>query len=307
MISLNQRRVRIMTELGKINRLEVKRITSIGAFIGEPVDPLAVFGVPGSTGNKDQNNDILLPNNEINSPLKDGDIVEAFIYLDSSDRPVATLKKPVLTIDGIAVLEVVDVNKVGAFLDWGLPKNLFLPYKEQTAKLEPGMKVPVSLYIDRSGRLCATMKLYNRLRLDSGYKAQDRVRGTVYEILSTHGAYVAVNNTFSGMIPMKELVEKVHVGDTLDLRVSRVLNDGKLELSMREPGYLQIHLDCDRILEELEKSNGQYLPYNDTSSAESIKVRFGMSKNSFKRAIGHLMKEKKISIDEDGIRLLTSK
>ena len=295
----------IMIQLGKVQTLEVLRLTSIGAYIGEPADPLAVFaGKPSANPSSLTDiKDVLLPANEIKKPLQAGDTVRAFIYLDSQDRPIASLKDPVFTIGTIASLEVRDVNKMGAFLEWGYPKQLFLPYKEQTVRPKPGDHVLVTLYVDRSGRLCATMKLYHHLRLDSPYKASDRVHGTVYETDGRHGAYVAVDNLFSGMIPVKELIREVNVGDSLSLRVSRVLDDGKLELSMREPGYLQIHIDCDAIIEELKKSPSGFLPYNDASGAATIKERFSMSKNSFKRAIGHLMKENKIEITEKGIRL----
>ncbi len=294
-----------MIQLGKVQTLEVLRITSVGAYIGESPDPLAVFS-SGSGANRSsmtQTPDILLPNNETGGKLKTGDKVRAFVYLDSEDRPVATLKTPMLTIGGIASLEVCDVTDIGAFLDWGLPKQLFLPFREQTAKPVVGKKVLVTLYVDRSKRLCATMKLYKHLRLDSEYRASDRVHGTVYEVSRDHGAYVAVDNLFSGMIPLKELVHKVNVGDELSLRVSRVLSDGKLELSLREPGYLQIHIDCDTIIKELKTRDG-FLPLNDNSTAEEIKSTLGMSKNSFKRAIGHLYKEKNISISDQGISLL---
>ena len=285
-----------MIQLGKVQTLEVLRLTSIGAYIGEAADPLAVFQKTPSanTSSLTEIKDVLLPANEIKTPLKEGDSVQAFIYLDSQDRPIASLKKPVLTIGNIALLEVSEVNKMGAFLEWGYPKQLFLPFKEQTSRPKPGDHVLVTLYVDRSKRLCATMKLYHHLRLDSDYKPSDRVHGTVYETDGRHGAYVAVDDLFSGMIPVKELVKEVNVGDHLTLRVSRVLDDGKLELSMREPGYLQIHIDCDAILAELGKAPNGFLPYNDASGAATIKERFKMSKNSFKRAIGHLMKENKL-------------
>lgn len=295
-----------MIQLGKMQTLEVLRMTSIGAYIGEPADPLAVFQKTPATNTSSLTDikDVLLPANEIKTPLKEGDSVRAFIYLDSQDRPVASLKEPVLAIGKIALLEVSDVNKMGAFLEWGYPKQLFLPFKEQTAKLQPGDHVLVTLYVDRSGRLCATMKLYHHLRLDSDYRLSDRVHGTVYETDGRHGAYVAVDDLFSGMIPTKELIRQVSVGDHLTLRVSRVLEDGKLELSMREPGYLQIHIDSDVILAELAKAPNGFLPYNDASGAATIKERFRMSKNSFKRAIGHLMKENKLEITEKGIKLI---
>lgn len=294
-----------MIQLGKKQDLEVLRTTSIGVYLGEARDPLAIFSraTEGNTASITDKTDILLPKNELSTPLKVGDRVRAFVYLDSEDRPVATLKAPALSIGAIAPLRVTDVNKVGAFLDWGLPKELFLPYKEQTSKVQPGDTVLVTLYVDKSKRLCATMKLYKHLRLDSEYIKEDWVNGTVYELSDAYGAYIAVDNTFSGLIPSKELVRRVKIGESLRLRVVRVLEDGKLELSMREPSYLQLGTDCDVVYRELEASAEGFLPFHDKSDGLLIRNRFNMSKNSFKRAIGHLMKEGKILIKEDGIYL----
>lgn len=295
-----------MIQLGRVQTLTVLRMTSVGAYLGETRDPLAIFARDSvaNTSSITDKTDILLPKNEIKSELNIDDSVRAFVYLDSEDRPVATLKEPVLTIGGIALLKVKDVNRIGAFLDWGLPKDLFLPYKEQNGNLRPGDSVPVTLYVDRSGRLCATMKLYKHLRLDSEYRVKDWVNATVYELSDEYGAYVAVDNLFSGLIPRKELMRPLKLGEQLKLRVSRVLDDGKLELSMREESYLQLDIDCTTVYNRLRESLTGYLPYSDKSDADDIKSEFNMSKNSFKRAIGHLMKQHLIIIEEKGIRLV---
>ena len=294
-----------MIQLGREQNLKVLRMTSVGAYLGEERDPLAVFGrdTSANTSSITDRTDVLLPKNEIKSAINIDDTIRAFVYLDSEDRPVATLKTPALTIGTIAVLEVREVNRIGAFLDWGLPKDLLLPYREQTAELHTGDKVPVTLYVDKSKRLCATMKLYKHLRLDSEYVKEDWVTGTVYELSDSIGAFVAVDNCFSGLIPQKELMRAVSVGEQLRLRVLRVHEDGKIELSMREPGYLQLGTDCEVVLSALKNTPDGFLPYHDKSDAVEIKSRFNMSKNAFKRAIGHLMKDSLIDIHDDGIVL----
>ncbi len=294
-----------MIQLGRVQNLKVLRNTSIGVYLGEERDPLAIFSRDsvGNTSSITDKTDILLPKNEIKSELNIDDAVRAFVYLDSEDRPVATLKTPLLTIGTFAALTVKDVNRVGAFLDWELPKDLFLPFKEQTTPVKAGDKVLVTLYIDKSKRLCATMKLYKLLRTDSEHKAGEWVDGMVYEISENFGAFVAVDNMFSGLIPNKELMTKVRVGDELKLRITRVLADGKIELSMREPGYLQINSDCDTVMKKLNESYIGFIPFGDKSDSDEIKSEFNMSKNSFKRAIGHLMKEGLIEILPNGIKL----
>ena len=303
-----------MFNLGQIQRLQVARITPIGAYLSK-TSTLSFSNESSDKAdilyskNTDRaSNEVLLPNNEFKTGenarrLDKDDLIDAFIYLDSEDRPIATLKKPALTLGGLALLKVRDVNSVGAFLDWGLLKDLFLPYKEQTGRVIPGDDVLVTLYTDKSGRLCASMKVYKLLRTDSEYRSGDQVTGLVYETSDNFGAFVAVDNCFSALIPKKELMRDVKVGERLSLRISKVLDDGKLELSMREPKYLQLGPDCDRVLQELKASKHGFLPYHDRSDSLVIKTKFNMSKNSFKRAIGHLYKQGLITIREDGISL----
>ncbi len=294
-----------MIQLGKEQDLKVLRTASVGVYLGEERDPLAVFvrADSANTASITDRTDILLPKNEIKSGLNIGDIVRAFVYLDSEDRPIATLRKPMLTIGSFAMLTVKDINKIGAFLDWGLAKDLFLPYREMTCSPAVGDRVLVTLYVDKSKRLCATMKLYKHLRTDSDYEKPDWADGTVYELSDEHGAYVAIDNLFSGMIPARELMRPVKVGETLRLRITKVLPDGKLELSMREPGYLQLGDDCEIIYNKLKAAKNGFLPFHDRSDPKLIKSEFNMSKNSFKRAIGHLMKDDLIDILDDGIKI----
>lgn len=249
-----------------------------------------------------ENDKVLLPKKQVPKGIEPGDPVEVFLYKDSSDRLIATTNEPKLTLGEIAVLEVLQVGKVGAFLDWGLEKDLFLPFKEQTAKVKPGDKCLVSLYIDKSQRLCATMKVYEMLRKDSPYKKDDRVKGIVYDTSDNFGLFVAVDDKFSGLIPKREVPAGLSVGDEVDARVTEVKPDGKLSLSVREKAFIQMDKDALLVLKKLEENDGR-IPFNDKADAELIKKEFGMSKNAFKRAVGHLYKERRILIGEDGIVL----
>lgn len=245
---------------------------------------------------------VLLPAKQVPEGIEPGDPVEVFLYKDSQDRLIATTNEPKLTLGEIALLEVAQVGKFGAFLNWGLEKDLFLPFKEQTFKVKPNDKCLVTLYIDKSERLCATMKVYHLLRKDSPYQKDDRVRGYIYESSDNFGLFVAVDNQFSALIPKRDVVPGLKVGDTVEARVTEVKPDGKLTLSVREKAFIQMDKDALMILEKLENSGGR-LPFNDKADAELIKEELGISKNAFKRAVGHLYKERKIEIREDGIVL----
>ena len=216
---------------------------------------------------------------------------------------IATTQMPKIMLGELRVLKVVDTGRIGAFLDWGLPKDLLLPFKEQTAKVSKGDEVLSALYVDKTGRLCATMKLYERLSTDSDYKKDDEVWGTVYEISDNFGVFVAVENRYSGLIPKREDFGNMKVGDMVTARVTKVLEDGKLDLSVRKKAFLQMDEDARMLLKKM-KSNGGKLPFTDKSDAESIKKELGLSKNAFKRAVGRLLKEQKIRISEKGIEIL---
>lgn len=247
---------------------------------------------------------VLLPAKQVPAGANVGDEVEVFLYRDSSDRLIATTRTPKLIMGQVTLLTVVQIGKVGAFLDWGLEKDLFLPFKQQTRKVKAGDQVLASLYIDKSGRLCATMNVYEQLRTDSPYKKDDMVTGRIYEISKNFGAFVAVDDCFSALIPKKELfgaTEPPKIGEQVTARVVKVLEDGKLTLSIREKAYLQIQKDAEKIEKLLDSYEGS-LPFNDKAAPEVITHETGMSKNEFKRAVGHLLKEGKIQITEKNIR-----
>ncbi len=248
---------------------------------------------------------VLLPKKQVPEGIEVGDPVEVFLYKDSSDRMIATVNEPKLTVGGLAVLDVVDVGRVGAFLDWGLEKDLLLPFKEQTVKVEKGDRALVSLYIDKSGRLCATMKVYPLLRTDSPYKKDDMVTGTVYETSREFGVFVAVDDQYSALIPRREVYGRMYIGQKVEARVSAVKADGKLDLSVRGKIPEQMDKDAQLIMERIGKNGGE-LPFTDKADPERIKAELGMSKAAFKRAVGRLLKQGRITIDEKQGKILRS-
>ncbi len=260
------------------------------------------FGVYLAVPSESAGEKVLLPVKQVPEGSEIGDELEVFIYRDSSDRLIATTREPKLMMGEVAELTVAQLGKYGAFLDWGLEKDLLLPFREQRGKVEQGHKVLVSLYIDKSDRLCATMNVYENLKTDSPYKQDDRVTGRVYEMSDNFGAFVAVDNQYSALIPQKELYGKVELGEDISARVVQVREDGRLTLSIREKAYLQMDHDAQELLSILDDCNG-ILPFNDKASPELIRRRTGMSKNEFKRAVGRLLKEGKIEIKENSIRL----
>ncbi len=277
-----------MIRLGMIQTLKIVKKVEFGVYLGDGID-------------KEER--ILLPIKQVPQGAQIGDEIEVFVYRDSKDRPIATTNRPKLVLGEVARLRVVQVGRIGAFLDWGLEKDLLLPFREQTRNISAGEECLAALYIDKSDRLCATMKVYHYLATDSPYHKDDRVSGTVYEISRNFGAFVAVDNRFSGLIPQKELYGAVKVGDSVSARVTEVRADGKLSLSIREKAYLQIDQDAAKVLEIIQSYSG-VLPFNDKASPETIRRETQMSKNEFKRAVGHLLKTGKIEITENTIRAL---
>lgn len=251
----------------------------------------------------DGNATVLLPTNQVTDSMLPGSLVDAFIYRDSDDRLIATTTTPNLVMGQFALLTVKEVNDIGAFLDWGLAKDLFLPYKEQKRELKAGDEVFVTLYIDKSGRLCATTRIYDLLYNNHSYAEGDTVNGTVFDINPRLGAFVAIDNKYLGLIPTHLSDAQVKIGSTITATVMEVREDKKITLKMREAAHIQMDADASLILEKLQESNG-FLPYHDKSSSEEIISYFGFSKNAFKRAIGRLYKEHKIIIESDGIRII---
>ena len=246
---------------------------------------------------------VLLPKKQVPEGVEVGDPIEVFLYKDSSDRLIATTNEPKIMLGELAVLTVAATGGIGAFLDWGLEKDLLLPFREQTAPLKKGDQILVALYIDKSQRLCATMKVYERLRTDSPYKVDDQVEGIIYELSDNFGVFVAVDNLYSALIPKREAFGKLRVGDRVKARVVKVKEDGKLDLSVREKAFLQMDVDADLIMKRMEEYGGS-LPFTDKADPELIKKEFDLSKNAFKRAIGRLLKEGKIEIREKSIEIL---
>ena len=278
-----------MIKLGEMQTLIVAREVDFGVYLRENEDDK-------------KEDDVLLPIKQVPEGTKIGDKIEVFVYRDSNDRMIATTKRPKLTIGEIGYLKVAEIAKIGAFLNWGLEKDLFLPYKEQVGEIRVNGEYIVGIYIDKSKRLCATMNLYNVLRTDSPYKVNDKVKGTVFSLRRGLGAMIAVDGKYLGMIHEKELLKPLHIGDEIELRVNQVKEDGKLSLSLKDAPRMQIDKDGERIYNKLVKNNGR-LPFNDNSSPEAIKESFNMSKASFKKAIGNLMKRRLITITRTGIEL----
>ena len=286
-----------MIKLGQAQSLKINRIVEFGAYLENISD-----SVPEADTN-DKKESVLLPIKQLPTSSKIGDILDVFVYRDSSDRLISTTNIPAISIGEVAVLRVKQLTKIGAFLDWGLEKDLFLPYKQQTYKVKEGDLIPVSLYIDKSDRLCATMKIYHYLKSDNGgYNLDDTVEGFIYEISDKFGAFVAIDYKYSALIPAKEIYSSLNVGELIKARVQGIMPDGRITLSLRQKSYLQIDTDSKKIYEMLEKKG--FLPYHDKSDAKDIKEKFAMSKNEFKRALGRLYKERKIIIKEDGIYLV---
>ncbi len=284
-------------KLGLVQELEIVRATENGVYLSDPAENERGGRAPEDLAVQR----VLLPRNQTPKNAQPGMRLTVFLYKDSEDRPIATTTIPPITLGSTAMLPVKEVTKIGAFLSWGLAKDLLLPFKEQIVRVKEGDSVLVALYIDKSGRLCATSKVYDYLRTDSDYKANDSVTGIVYEIIESFGAYVAVDNRYSAMIPNQELFSPLHPGDIVTARVRKVLADGKLTLSLREPAYRQLSDDAVLVYEKLTAAGG-FLPYHDKTDPETIKEVFCLSKNAFKRAIGHLLKEGKITISNVGIK-----
>ena len=278
-----------MLELGKKQRLKVVKKVDFGVYLAE------------EDGDKKEDR-VLLPAKQVPEGAGPGTELEVFLYKDSSDRLIATTREPRLTLGETALLTVAEVGRIGAFLDWGLEKDLLLPYREQTGPVKKGDQVLAALYIDKSQRLCATMKVYHYLKQHSPYVIGDQVKGRVYEISRNFGVFVAVDDQYSALIPRREAQGRYQVGQELSLRVTEVKEDGKLTVSARQKAYLQIGQDAELVLEAIEKAGGR-LDFDDKASPEKIDEELGLSKAAFKWAVGHLLKEGKIQLEPGKILL----
>ncbi len=275
-----------MIQIGKKQTLQVVKKVDFGVYLGE---------------NQGDVESVLLPIKQVPTDADFGTEIEVFIYRDSSDRLIATTNTPKLFLGEVALLEVQETAKVGAFLNMGLEKDLLLPFREQTKKVEAGESVLVALYLDKSSRLCATMNVYEYLSTESPYHKDDEVDGRIYQISEEFGAFVAVDDRYSGLVPAKDFSGKEQVGEMVRARVTEIKPDGKIGLSLKKKAYLQMQDDAIAVMEAIEDEGG-VLPFNDKASPELIREEMGMSKNEFKRAVGNLLKAGKIEILENSIR-----
>jgi uncharacterized protein len=276
-----------MVKIGKSSTLEVVKFTDQGAYLdGGP------YG------------EILLPNRYVPANCSEGDDLEVFIYFDSEDRIVASTEFPKVMVDQWGYLKVVEVNAYGAFLDWGLPKDLLVPFREQTIKMEKDKSYLVRVYIDRvTGRIAATAKYKKFLNLtEIEFQQGDEVE-LIIANRTDLGYNAIINDTHLGILYLNEVFKPIKTGDRVKGFVKKIREDGKVDLTLEKQGYVKIDPVSDSILNKLKESKNHFLPYSDKTDPEIIKERLGISKKTFKKAIGLLYKNQLITILDDGIRL----
>lgn len=276
-----------MIKLGEIQELYIVRKADFGVYLNDTMG--------------DNLGSILLPKKQVPENAAIDDAIEVFVYKDSDDRPIATTTIPYITLNQLAALEVKEVTDIGAFLDWGLEKDLLLPFNEQTMKPREGDKYLVKLYIDKTERLCASMKVYHSLTTEHSYEKNDWVDGIVYSVNPEMGVFVAVDNQYFGMIAKSELRKKLYIGNQVHVRVTKVREDGKLDLTFHKPIQEQMDADAQLVLDAIESYDGT-LPFTDKASPSVIDHELGLSKNAFKRAVGRLLKQDMILMENGTIR-----
>ena len=273
-----------MMKLGEIQNLKIDKKVEFGVYL------------------TDGEEKVLLPKKQVPENASIGDELSVFVYKDSKDRLIATTNKPGITVGQLGVLSVLQVNKIGAFLDWGLEKDLLLPFKEMVGRPVEGDEILVRAYIDKSNRLCASQKgIYELLSQKPPYAVGDEVEARIYEFGHDYGTFVALEDRYSAMIPRHEDVSKYKIGDVLMVRITGIKEDGKCDVTIRDKAYIQMDEDAEALLDLIDSYAG-VLPFTEKASPEVIKRETGLSKAAFKRAIGRLYKERKISLNEGKIR-----
>ncbi len=273
-----------MVETGQLNKLKVIREVDFGVYLEG-----------GSEGG------ILLPKSDVPEGTRLGDSLQVFVYLDTNDMPVATTKRPRAQVGQFANLKVVEVNEIGAFLDWGLPKDLFLPYNEQTRRLAQGDFVTVFLYLDNTGRIAATTKLEKHFDSEVSYQQAQLIEMLVWRRTEI-GYLVIIDNCTDGLLHQQDIHRPVRVGQKLPGFIKQVREDGKITVMLEKPGYGRIDPLAQQILQYLESRDG-FCALGDKSDPAVIKETFGVSKKAYKMALGQLMKAGRIRQDEQGIYL----
>jgi predicted RNA-binding protein (virulence factor B family) len=278
-----------MINIGDFNNLKVVRRAEFGYYLG------------ADTGNS--SDDILLPmKSTLGRGLNIDDEVEAFIYRDTSDRLIATLKRPLAKVGDLAYLKVADITPIGSFVGIGLERDVLVPFKEENYKLETGRSYLFYIYLDKTGRIAATTFIDKYLHDTNSFNIDDEVEGTIYGIQTNGTLMIAIEDTYRAVILRKEYYDSVTPGDRLKVRVKKYYEDGKMDVTVRKPRLEERDVVEEQILEYLNKKDGS-MPYNDKSSPDDIKKVFKTSKNAFKRALGGLMKSGLILQDEEGTRL----
>ena len=276
-----------MVQIGKINNLDIIRETENGIYLD----------------GKDLG-EILMPKRFITEEIKAKGNADVFIYTDSEDRLVATTEKPFVKVDELARLKVIETNRFGAFLDWGLAKDLLVPFSEQTEKMETGKTYLVAVYLDKkTNRIVASAKLNKFLdntppQYETGEKVEAIVVGK-----TPLGFKVVVNKEHWGILYENEIFQPLENGQVIDAFVKKVRNDDKIDLILEKPGYEKIDDISEKIISELNNNNG-FLALNDKSSPEMVKALLGISKKNFKKAVGNLYRKRLITFDSDGIRVV---
>lgn len=273
-----------MIEIGKWNTLKVIRSKEFGIYLGED--------------NSSTAETVLLPRKQVPEGIKAGATMKVFIYRDSQDRLIATVNEPYITVDEIKKLKVKSIAAIGAFMDCGLERDVLLPFKEQTTKVRERGEYLVRMYVDKTGRLCVSMKLYNHLLPVEGYVKGQSFKGTVYEYKKGLGALVAIEDKYSGLIHESELFNKVHIGEEVSGRIINIREDGKADLALREPIHVQINEDSEMVYDIIKSYKG-IITFSDKTDKDVIQKEFGLSKNAFKRAVGKLYKDGRINIDKN--------
>ncbi len=258
------------------------------------------FGVYLSESEQMPDERVLLPKKQVPPGTAIGSRLKVFIYRDSKDRLICTTNEPYLTLYETALLRVSAVGKIGAFLNWGLEKDLFLPFKEQTRRVFVGDEVLVALYTDKSGRLCATMNVYPFLKLNPPYSIGDMITARVYKHIPKYGIFIAVEDKYSGLIQNKDAHGTYEIGDKILVRVVQIREDGRIDASPNQKAYLKIDDDAESIYRRIKELGGS-LDFDDHASPELIDKEFTLSKAAFKRAVGRLLKEGKIQLTDGKI------
>lgn len=277
-----------MIPIGLRQNLRIDRLKPHGAYLTHPEEA------------QEDSQDVLLPRKELKESMKPGDLLDVFVYRDSDDRRIATLRQPKIQIGTPAVLRVKEVTKIGAFLDWGLEKDLLLPFAEQNTRLHKGQEVFVRLYIDKSDRLAASQKMQGALQTHPPYQINDWVEGRVISRHPKIGAFIAVDDIYEALLPERNIYRALEPLAVMKFRVQQVREDGRLVLSLRDRAVAVMDTDSELIREALERAGG-YLPVDDTTHPDLIRQEFGISKASFKRAVGRLLKQGEIRFTRGGI------